>query len=95
MVVSAPKSLCACLMPVAECVCPEEDEAPRCPHCLDDGMVCESHPEFPFGVDAEGHPGDCDMGIPCPACCPPIPEDGTHSIAEAFTPDWRRGSVTA
>lgn len=69
-------------------------EQPRCPHCLDDGHVCEEHPEFPWGITAEGHPGDCGgMGMPCPACCPPVPQDGTHSIAEAFTPDWMREGV--
>jgi hypothetical protein len=29
-------------------------------------------------------------GMPCPACCSPIPQDGAHPIAEAFTPDWKR-----
>lgn len=63
----------------------------RCPHCLDDGEVCEDHPQFPAHVNVEGHRGeDCGAGMPCPACCSPIPEDGTHSIAEAFTPDWKR-----
>lgn len=64
---------------------------PRCLHCLDDGIVCEYHPQFPWSVTVEGHSGDCGgAGMPCPACCSPIPEDGTRSIAEAFTPDWLR-----
>lgn len=65
---------------------------PRCMHCLDDGLVCENHPEFPWEVTVEGHRADCygAAGMPCPFCCSPVPEDGTHSIAEAFTPDWKR-----
>jgi hypothetical protein len=32
----------------------------------------------------------CDgAGIPCPTCCDPIPEDGTRSIGDAFTPQRR------
>lgn len=64
----------------------------RCLHCLDTGHVCENHPQFPWeGLTGpvEGH--DCRAaGMPCGYCCSPIPEDGTHSIAEAFTPDWLR-----
>ena len=64
---------------------------PRCLHCLDDGIVCEEHPEYPWDMTVEGHPADCGPpGIPCPYCCSPIPEDGRHFIAEAFTPDWMR-----
>lgn len=64
----------------------------RCPRCLDDGIVCEEHPGFPLGVAVRGHSGlDCGIGIPCPhCCCPPVPQDGAHSITEAFTPDWNR-----
>lgn len=62
----------------------------RCLHCLDGGHVCEDHPQFPWEVTVEGHPANCGAGMPCPYCCSPIPEDGTHSIAEAFTPDWQR-----
>lgn len=63
----------------------------RCPHCLDDGIVCEEHPDFPWDMAVEGHRADCGPpGMPCPHCCSGIPEDGTHSIAEAFTPDWKR-----
>lgn len=66
----------------------------RCRHCLDTGHVCENHPEFPWtGLSSpvEGHDADCGgAGMPCPHCCSPIPEDGRHSIAEAFTPDWMR-----
>jgi hypothetical protein len=59
-------------------------------------MVCEDHPEFPAFITVEGHSGDCGgAGMPCPACCSPIPEDGTRSIAEAFIPDWKRGEPVA
>jgi hypothetical protein len=29
-------------------------------------------------------------GAPCPACCPPVPQDGRHPVSEAFTPGWNR-----
>ena len=64
-----------------------------CPHCLDEGIVCETHPGFPWEVKVEGHDGTAPghgAGMPCPYCCSPVPEDGTHSITEAFTPDWKR-----
>lgn len=38
----------------------------------------------------EGHAEHGGTGMPCPACCPPVTEDGTRPVAEAFTPDWRR-----
>jgi hypothetical protein len=64
---------------------------PRCPHCLDTGHVCEDHPGYPWDVTVEGHRADCGgAGMPCPWCCSPVPEDGRHSIAEAFVPDWKR-----
>ena len=31
----------------------------ECPHCLDDGIVCEEHPQFPWEVTVEGHRADC------------------------------------
>lgn len=62
----------------------------RCLHCLDDGHVCETHPDYPWDMTVEGHRADCGAGMPCPACCSPIPEDGTTSIGVAFTPDWQR-----
>lgn len=65
-------------------------ENPACPRCLDDGTVCEEHPGFPFGVPAAGHACDWGIGIPCPYCCSPVPQDGTHSIGEAFTPGRMR-----
>ncbi len=66
---------------------------PRCLHCLDEGYVCENHPAYPWDVLTEGH-GPCGgAGMPCPGCCSPIPEDGTHSIAEAFVPDWKRSQT--
>lgn len=70
-----------------------EGAEPRCRHCRDGGSVCESHPEFPWEGEygsAEGHAEHGGAGMPCPHCCSPIPQDGTHSIAEAFVPDWRR-----
>lgn len=66
---------------------------PRCLSCLDDGFVCEDHPGVPWeGIwgTVEGHAAHGGIGMPCQACCSSIPADGTHSIAEAFTPDWRR-----
>jgi hypothetical protein len=38
----------------------------------------------------EGHAEHGGIGMPCPACCSPVPDDGTHPVAEAFIPDWRR-----
>lgn len=67
--------------------------APRCLHCLDEGFVCEDHPQFPWEGTygpSDGHPGHGGIGTPCPACCSPVPEDGTGPIAEAFIPDWLR-----
>ena len=76
----------------------------RCEHCLDSGYVCEHHPGHPwFGLVGDidgpslayppcgdGARGCQGAGMPCPACCSPIPEDGLHSIVEAFVPDWQR-----
>src|ERR1019366_8180681 len=102
----SPVRICPfCLLPeTTECLCDDDAtdtarpaapagqdvQVPRCHCCLDSGMVCEDHPDRPFGVTAEGHSGACAAGMPCPACCSPVPADGTHSIAEAFTPDWQR-----
>lgn len=66
---------------------------PRCAACLDDGYVCEDHPGMPWeGLhgSVEGHAEHGGAGMPCPACCSPVPEDGTRSIADAFVPDWMR-----
>lgn len=66
---------------------------PRCAYCLDQGHVCEDHPSYPWeGIwgQVEYHPVHGGVGMPCLACCSPIPEDGTHSIGEAFIPDWQR-----
>lgn len=60
-----------------------------CPACLDSGLVCEDHPSYPAFADVPGH-AEHAAGMPCPACCSPIPCDGTRSIVEAFTPDDRR-----
>lgn len=65
----------------------------RCSHCLDDGIVCEEHPDFPWDMTVEGHAVCGAPGMPCGHCCSPIPEDGTHSITEAFVPDWKRAEV--
>ena len=65
----------------------------RCPHCLDEGHVCEDHPEFPWEGEwgtVEGHAEHGGIGMPCPRCCSEIPEDGTTSITVAFVPDWKR-----
>lgn len=59
-----------------------------CRTCRDEGFACESHPERPW-EGAAAPPVGCDCGapgIPCPTCCDPIPQDGTHSITDAFTP---------
>jgi hypothetical protein len=77
-----------------------------CGACQDTGHVCESHPSRPWGgfcCDGPAEPGEggvalCEhgachcggAGMPCTACCSPIPADGRHSITEAFTPDRLR-----
>ncbi len=93
-----------CLLPQAtECLCdtdepatpaPQDVPAARCPACVDDGIVCEDHPDKPWeGIhgSVEGHAEHGGVGMPCPACCSPLAEDGTHPIVEAFIPEWRRG----
>lgn len=60
----------------------------RCPACADTGHVCENHPDHPWAELAGGEPCCGGAGMPCPACCSPIP--GTHSITEAFVPDRMR-----
>lgn len=73
----------------------------RCRFCRDEGHVCENHPARPWGGlcceagalgsgECEHGACGCGAGMPCPACCSPIPEDGTTSITAAFVPDWRR-----
>jgi hypothetical protein len=72
---------------------PQDVPAFRCHSCRDEGYVCEDHETAPWeGIwgAVEGHAEHGGIGMPCPACCSPVPEDGTHSIAEAFTPDWLR-----
>jgi hypothetical protein len=67
----------------------------RCVHCLDSGFVCEDHASAPWeGLHGtvEGHKEHGGIGMPCPACCPPPPADGTREITEAFTPDWARAT---
>lgn len=70
-----------------------EDDLTACRNCLDRGFVCEDHPEFPWEGTygpADGHAEHGGIGMPCPACCSPVPQDGMHDIAEAFMPDWQR-----
>ena len=65
----------------------------HCLHCLDSGYACEDHPDLPWeGMcgPVEGHAEHGGIGMPCGYCCSPIPEDGSHSVLEAFTPDWQR-----
>ena len=76
----------------------------RCEHCRDSGHVCEDHPDLPWAglvgaaenasfvhpACGDGARGCHGAGMPCPHCCSPIPEDGRHSIVEAFVPDWMR-----
>lgn len=68
-----------------------------CSNCNDTGHVCENHPDQAWGGLCCEHLGAawlCEhgachcggAGMPCPTCCGPIPEDGTHSIVEAFIP---------
>ena len=63
------------------------DEAETIPECVCQGTghVCENHPSKVWGgIHPDGC--DCGAGMPCPYCCRPVPQDGTHSIAEAFIP---------
>ncbi len=57
-----------------------------CSYCAGSGYVCENHPQLPWdGVVEDGcHCGGA--GMPCLVCCAPVPQDGTHSIVEAFVP---------
>ena len=52
-------------------------------HC--EGIVCENHPDLSWPDQC-----DCGAGMPSPQCCDPVPQDGTHSIIEAFTPRWAK-----
>ena len=72
---------------------PRHGSTVTCPQCLDEGHVCEDHPDMRWeGVwgSVEGHAEHGGIGMPCPACCSPVPEDGTTSITAAFVPDWKR-----
>jgi hypothetical protein len=59
-----------------------------CPRCDDTGHVCERHPIVPWGgISNASWACHCGApGMPCELCCDPVPQDGTHSIVEAFTP---------
>lgn len=78
---------------------------PRCTTCQDMGTVCENHPRRPWGGmccgngggEVCGH-GACHCGgagMPCEACCSPVPADGTVPIGWGFVPDWQRGDLDA
>lgn len=54
-----------------------------CGTCLNEGHVCEDHPDRAWR-DGDGCCGAA--GMPCPACCDPIPMDCSVSIVAAFTP---------
>jgi hypothetical protein len=81
---------------------PDQPSAPpHCPSCRDTGHVCENHPERWWGglcCDTAALRGaycehgacGCGAGMPCPACCSPIPQDGARQIGEAFVPDRER-----
>lgn len=66
-----------------------------CPSCFDTGFACEDHPQPPWeGVHGPTalHPEHGGIGMPCPTCCDPIPQDGTRSITDAFTPRHLRST---
>lgn len=73
---------------------------PRCLACRDTGYVCENHPDrlwapeccaVPPNVDECEHGAcQCGAGMPCPACCSPLPQDGLHRATDAYIPDWKR-----
>lgn len=60
----------------------------QCRYCDDTGHVCEDHPNQPWGpMSAAANACSCGgAGMPCRACCSPIPQDGSFSIGDAFTP---------
>ena len=61
---------------------------PQCQACHGAGHVCEDHPQTPWG-GISTHPRACHCGragMPCALCCRRVPQDGTHSILEAFEP---------
>lgn len=58
----------------------------KCKLCADCGHVCENHPDRPWaGISNDIRACNCGAGMPC-ACCLLIPQDGKHSILQAFTP---------
>lgn len=61
---------------------------PNCWSCFDTGHVCEEHPTLPWdGVACWVFACGCGAaGMPCPECTKDVPQDGTHSIIEAFKP---------
>ena len=69
-------------------------QEPGCGGCRDTGTVCENHPDRPWaGLGAGPGACECGAGMPCPACCPPIPQDGTVDIGWAFVPGWQRAEL--
>lgn len=63
-----------------------------CGRCLNGGLVCENHPEHPWAGEVGGEECCGGAGMPCVACCDPIPMDGTHQVSEVFTPRHLRGA---
>lgn len=66
---------------------PPQQQFPYCDNCEDTGLVCENHPGLPWaGACGAIFACGCGAGMPCPSCTWPIPQDGKHSITEAFKP---------
>lgn len=66
----------------------------KCKACLDTGHVCENHPGRPWdGVVAHADACGCGAGMPCPACCILLPQNGVHSILENFIPIKYRSEI--
>lgn len=87
---------------------PDQPTAPpNCGACQDSGHVCENHPTMLWGGlccnDAAIYGVNCvhgacgcgGAGMPCPACCTPIPQDGSQLITGAFTPAHLRSAPDA
>lgn len=54
-----------------------------CTNCHDVLWVCESHPDRPWGDDADDGTPDCDCGncgMPCPACNVPAPGEMPRAL---------------
>lgn len=56
-----------------------------CRRCAGCGHVCENHPRRPWAEMSDHDQAcGCGAGMPCPECCESVPQDGKHSILEAF-----------